>query len=149
MKPIRTLVLVADDATARFLINEGIGKGLKEIAGLSARQFADAQIAYDDRPGRQTGGADGTARHGFDPHENADEMGRARFVGYVAEELSREWKRHSPDRLIVAAPPKTLGALRAKLNGAPAAALHGDLAKDLVRVSVQDLPKHFADILPM
>lgn len=149
MKPIRTLVLVADDQTARFLINEGIGKGLREIAGLSAAQFLDAKIEYDDRPGRQTGGPGGVARHGFDPHENADEMGRERFAGYVAEELGREWKRVKPDRLILAAAPKMLGTLRAKLTGAPAAALHGDLAKDLVKVPAQDLPRYFADIQPM
>lgn len=149
MKPIRTLVLVADDQTARFLINEGIGKGLKEIAGLSAAQFLDAQIAYDDRPGRQTGGPGGMARHGFDPGDTADQMGRERFAGYVAEELDREWRRVKPDRLILAAAPKMLGALRAKLAAAPAAALHGDLAKDLVKVAARDLPGYFADIQPM
>ena len=149
MKPVRTLVLVADDQTARFLINEGIGKGLKEVAGLSAAQFLDAQIEYDDRPGRQTGGPGGVARHGFDPGEKADAAGRSRFAGYVAEELAREWKRVKPDRLILAAAPKMLGELRSRLNGAPAAALHGDLAKDLVKVSAKDLPGHFADIQPM
>ncbi|MGB3313305.1 MAG: host attachment protein [Albidovulum sp.] len=149
MKPIRTLVLIADDQTARFLINDGIGKGLKEVAGLSAAQFLDAQIDYDDRPGRQTGGPGGVARHGFDPGEKADEAGRSRFAGYVAEELGREWTRIKPDRLILAAAPKMLGALRSRLNGAPAAALHGDLAKDLVKVAVRDLPGYFADIQPM
>lgn len=149
MKPVRTLVLIADDQTARFLINDGIGKGLKEIAGLSAAQFLDTQIAYDDRPGRQTGGPGGMARHGFDPGEKADEAGRARFAGYVAEELDREWKRIKPDRLILAAAPKMLGALRSRVNGAPAAALRGDLAKDLVKVAARDLPSYFADIQPM
>lgn len=149
MKPIRTLVLVADDQTARFLINEGIGKGLKEVAGLSAAQFLDAQIEYDDRPGRQTGGPGGVARHGFDPGENADEAGRSRFASYVVEELDREWSRIKPDRLIIAAGPKMLGVLRSRLTGASAQALHADLAKDLVKVAAQDLPRHFADIQPM
>ena len=55
MKPDRTLVLMADDAEARFLINEGPGTGLKELAGLSTAQFPDLQIEYQDRPVRQTG----------------------------------------------------------------------------------------------
>lgn len=149
MKPIRTLVLVADDQTARFLLNEGIGKGLRELAGLSAAQFLDAKVEFDDRPGRQTGGPGNMARHGFDPGDKADEAGRSRFAGYVTEELDREWKRVKPDRLILAAAPKMLGELRSRLNGAPAAALHGDLAKDLVKVAARNLPDHFADIQPM
>ncbi|MCU9849826.1 host attachment family protein [Defluviimonas sp. WL0024] len=149
MKPVRTLVLVAGEENARLLINDGIGKGLTERAGLSVAQFADAQIEYEDRPGRQTGGPGGTARHGFDTHGHDQEIARSNFAQHVVEAVQETWARVKPDRLIVAAPPKMLGALRAKLTGAPAAALHGDLAKDLVKVPVHDLPPHFADIQPM
>ena len=149
MKPITTLVLLVDDASARILINQGIGKGLRDHAELSLKQFADAQIDYGDRPGRQTGGPAGVARHGFDPHETADAQSRARFAGHLAEALEQEWAQLRPDRLIIAAAPKMLGALRGAITGAPAAALHADLAKDLIKVALGDLPAHFADIQPM
>lgn len=149
MKPKRTLVLISDDVSARILINEGVGKGLSELAVLSLQQFADAQIAYDDRPGRQTGSPARAHRHSFDPHETAEAQSRARFARHVAEAVAQEWADRFPDRLIIAAPPKMLGALRACISGAPAAALHADLAKDLMKVAVRDLPEHFADIQPM
>lgn len=149
MKPIVTLVLLADDAAARILINEGIGKGLREHAVLSLTQFADAQVGYDDRPGRQTGSPAGAHRHGLDPHETADALSRARFARHLAEALDQEWAQLRPDRLIIAASPKMLGVLRDSIKGAPAAALHADLAKDLMQVTLRDLPGHFADIQPM
>jgi len=147
MKPIRTLVLVAADENARFLLNEGVGKGLSEFAEISIRQFADAQIDYDDRKGRQTGGPEGVARHGYDPHESADELSRARFAAHVIATLADCWGRLRPDRLIIAALPKMLGALRSRLDGAPAAALTADLAKDLVKVPARDLPAHLSGVM--
>ncbi len=147
MKPVRTLVLVADDESARFLLNEGVGTGLREVAGLAASQFADTQIEFVDRPGRQTGGPGGVARHGFDPHDNVDEQGRMRFAHHLTEALDQEWGQAKPDRLIIAAPAKMLGVLRDRIKGAPAAALHADLAKDLVNVPVHDLAEHFKDVL--
>ncbi|OYX41963.1 MAG: hypothetical protein B7Z02_13855 [Rhodobacterales bacterium 32-67-9] len=149
MKPIRTLVVVAGEESARFFLNEGVGKGLRALCDLSARQFSDAKVDYSDRPGRQTGGPGGTARHGFDPHDSVDEQERARFARRVTEALDQEWAEARPDRLVVAAPAKMLGLLRGLIRGAPAAALHADLAKDLVNVPVHDLPGHFADVLPL
>ena len=149
MKPIRTLVLVAGEESARFFMNEGAGKGLSALCDLSISQFADANVDYSDRPGRQTGGPGNMARHGFDPHDTVDEQERARFAKRVAEALDQEWAQAKPDRLVVAAPAKMLGLLRDLIKGAPAAALHADMAKDLVNVPVHDLPGHFAEVLPL
>lgn len=146
MKAVRTLVLVAGDEDARFLINEGTGKGLHELAVVNIRQFADAQAEFADRPGRAGIGKGGKAMQSFDPHETVDEMHRLRFATHVIEALDKEWNAAKPDRLIVAAPPKMLGALRDKLRGPAAAALHADLPKDLVSVEVRDLARHFEKI---
>lgn len=147
MKPERTLVLLADDAEARFLVNDGPGKGLREVAVLALSQFADANIGYTDRPGRNTGGPAGAARHGIDPRETAEEQSRARFADYIADALDQEWPQVRADRLVVAASPKMLGVLRKALRGAPSAALAGDLAKDLIRIPAADLPRHFEGLI--
>lgn len=149
MKPIRTLVLLADDETARFLLNEGVGKGLSELSELKAQEFGDTDVEYADRRGRQTGGANDMGRHGFEPSTSIEKQEREKFLSHVITRLESEWKKHGPDRFVLAAPAKTLGALRDRLSGAPAAALHGDLSKDLTKIPVRDLPRHFADILPM
>lgn len=148
MKSDRTLVLMADDAEARFLLNEGPGTGLRELAGLKVGQFADADLDYEDRPGRQTGPGGGP-RHGFDPHDTLEEQRRDRFARHVVEALDQEWGQVKPDRLVVAAPPKMLGVLRKELTGAPAAALAGDLAKDLMKIPVIDLPTHFEGLIKL
>ncbi|WP_347310621.1 host attachment family protein [Defluviimonas sp. SAOS-178_SWC] len=147
MKPIRTLVLVAGEESARFFLNQGVGKGLSEVCDISISQFAAAQVDYSDRPGRQTGGPGGVARHGFDPHDSADEQERGRFARHVVEALAQQWSAGKFDRLVVAAPAKMLGVLRGQIKGAPAAALHADLAKDLVNVPLHDLPGHFTGVL--
>jgi protein required for attachment to host cells len=149
MKPERTLILMIDDAEARFLINAGPGTGLQELSSLSLEQFDDRQTGYDDRPGRQTGGPGGAARHGFNPEETMEGLNRARFVGHAVEALDAEWAKAKADRLVVAAPPKMLGVLRKALHGAPAAALAADLDKDLMKIPLNDLPKHFEDVIKL
>lgn len=145
MRPDRTLVLMADDAEARFLLNEGPGTGLKEHACLMADQFPDLQIDYDDRAGRHTGG--GSPGHSIDPRDTLEVLRRERFARHVAEALDQEWKQVRADRLVVVAPPKMLGLLRKALSGAAAAALAGDLAKNLLNTPATDLPKHFEGLI--
>lgn len=145
MKPVRTLVIVADDENARFVLNEGVGKGLSECAVLSVAQFAEDTITYDDRPGRGSGGAAG--RHGYEAGATADEMGRDRFARHLSEALEQEWRELSPDRLILVAPPKMLGVLRTKIGSGPRAAVSAELAKDLVKVPLADLAGHLESVL--
>ena len=147
MKPKRTLILLADDRSARFLLNDGPGKGLRELASITTVDFDDTSIAYEDRPGRQTGGPGGVARHGFDAHETADELGRERFARHVAASLDRQWAKAAPDQLIVAAPPKMLGVLRSRVGSKLAEALLADLAKNLTGIPLNDLAVHFQDIV--
>ena len=145
MRPDRTLVLMADDAEARFLLNEGPGTGLKEHACLMADQFPDLQIDYQDKAGRHTGA--GAPRHSIDPRETLEQQRRERFAKHVAEALQQEWAQVRADRLVVAAAPKMLGILRKAISGPAAAALAGDLAKDLMKVPALDLPKHFEGLV--
>lgn len=148
MKPVRTLVLLADDAEARFLINEGPGTGLRALSELSTAQFPDLQLDYKDRPVRQTGPA-GAPRQGVDPHETLEEALRARFARYVAEALAQEWNEAKADRLVIAAAPKMLGVLRKVITGPAAAALAGDLDKDLMRTPPIALARHFEGLIKL
>jgi protein required for attachment to host cells len=147
MKAERTLILIMDDAQARFLVNDGPGTGLRALSSLSLDQFADTLTGYDDRPGRQSGGPGGAARHGFDPEETLEDLNRARFASHVVTALDGEWAKAKADRLIVAAAPKMLGVLRKELRGAPAKALAADLAKDLMKIPPHDLPSHFEGLI--
>ncbi|MCV2868379.1 host attachment protein [Defluviimonas sp. WL0002] len=149
MKPVRTMIVIADDALARFVLNEGLGKGLSESAVVSAHQFAEDQVGYGDRPGRSSAGPGGTAKHGFAPHQSADEEGRARFARRVAEALEQEWQGLNPDRLILVAAPKMLGSLRKEIGTVRRASLSAELPKDLVKVPLIELEAHLGVVLAL
>lgn len=145
MKPVRTLVMVANEREARLLVNEGVGKGLIQIADVPRDSFKDAEVAYADQKGRSQSGPGG-ARHGMEPSTSEQRQMRDRFAGHLGERLDAAWAKGSYDRLIVAAPPKMLGALRDAMPAALQGKLAGDLPKDLVRVPLNEMPGHFSDL---
>lgn len=147
MKPVVTLVLLANQYAARFFLNDGVGKGLREVLALSARQFPEIDNWYADRSGR--GGvrpASGGQVQSYDRRESEDEMIRARFARRILEALDKEWRGSGANRLILAAPAKMLGHLRDGLAADPKAALVGDMPKDLLKVEARDLPPYFKDM---
>lgn len=147
MKPVTTLVLLANQDRARFFINDGVGKGLREVLALSARQFPEIDNWYSDRSGR--GGArpaSGGQVQSYDRHESEDEMIRDRFTRRIVEALDTEWGGCGADRFILAAPAKMLGNLRNALGPDIKAAMVADMPKDLLKVELRDLPGHFKDV---
>ena len=147
MKPVRTLIVIADDQSARLLVNEGVGKGLREVAVLSRSQFPEDSREYSDRPGRSSLVAGAMARHGLDRHTELEQQHRRRFAGHISDALDQAWTTIKPERMILAAPAKMLGELRGRLSSAPARGLVADLPKNLVSVPLRDLAAHFADHL--
>jgi protein required for attachment to host cells len=56
-------------------------------------------------------------------------------------------ERKEFDRLILVAPPKTLGDLRANLSQRASGLVSGELDRDLVNTPVSKLEDHLADFL--
>lgn len=144
MKPIVTLVLIADDHEARLLVNEGVGKGLSQLAQHSAAELDADRFAYSDERGRATA-APGMARHAMEPRSSPERQAREAFAAHVVAALRQVWQAGGHDRIVLAAAPRMLGALRAEL-GDLAAHVAASLDKDLVRVPLSDLPRHFAGV---
>ena len=142
MKPIRTLVLLADDGKARFLENAGIDKGVQQIEVLEAASPA----GYADMPGRSQAGAD-TARHGLARPTGEEGAARDVFADAVLDKAGALWAGGDFQRLVMAAPPKMLGVLRSKLSPPLDDALVGDLDKDLTNLPEAELPGQFADVV--
>ncbi len=145
MKPVVTLVLVADDRAARFLVNEGVGKGLHQVAQRDGGDSPEMAAEFADRGGRGQA-APGTARHGMAPRTTVEDQRRGAFAADLVEALGAEAMRAGADRLIVVAPAPMLGTLRAAMPPALAAKLAADLPKDLTHVAVADLPDHLAEV---
>lgn len=145
MTTIKTLVLLAGAEDARFLVHSGVGRGLTEVLALSATQFPETARDFADAPTR--GVAPGGAHYAVDPGTPPADQHRARFADRVIEALGQEWAAAGADRLVIAAAPKMLGLLRARLQGAPKAALYADLDRDLVHLATAELGPHLDGIL--
>jgi protein required for attachment to host cells len=141
MNSVRTMVIVANDGVARFLENTGAGQGLQEVKVMDAAAIP----GFADFPGRSQG-TGGEARHGFERPTGEKEHARDIFAAEIVKTAGELWAKHGYGRLMMAAPPKMLGVLRAKLAAPLDDALSGDLNKDLSHVSVYDLPGYFADL---
>lgn len=145
MKPVRTLLVLASEAEARLLVNEGPGRGLEVVAGLRAEDFPDTRQEFTDDAGRQTA-APGMGFHAYGARETVRDARRTTFAGLIVEAMAEAWATGRYDRIVLAASPKLLGELRARLPAPLAAAVAADLPKDLVKVAARDLPPHFKDV---
>lgn len=142
-----TWILIADGARARLLANKGRGTGLEpaldqEFIGnnLPSRDLTS------DKPGR-TFDSGGQGRHSMEPPTDPQRHEQQLFARNLCDLLEEKQKLDAFDRLVVVAPPKTLGDLRAGFSKAVTARITGELNKDLTKTSVHELPKHLTELI--
>jgi len=148
MKKITTWILVADGARAHIVKNEGPGKGL---AAVMDHDFATSHVPSreygTDKPGRGFESADG-ARHGKEPRIDFHTYEKTRFAKMIADNLERAADRNAYDRLVLVAPPKTLGDLRKALGMEAGSRVSGELNKDLTHLDIHELSRHLELLVP-
>jgi protein required for attachment to host cells len=127
--PAGALVLVGDGRKALFLRNKGAPTHV-ELAVERVLEQADPPTREQgtDRPGRYRGGeGPKSAFEETDWHQLAED----RFAAQIGDALNRLAYENKFAHLVLVAPPKVLGALRARLHkealGRVAAELHKDL----------------------
>lgn len=146
MKPVRTMIVLANEQRFRLLMNEGVGKGLTEIADRGREEFPEVETGYADRPGRDAGSG-GAGIHGFEPRETEREQTRDRFAARLVEEIAAAFDGEGADQLVIAAAPRMLGELRADLSEALRTKVSAELDKDLLKIPVTELEAHLKDVL--
>ena len=147
MRAIKTWVVVADAARARIFLNSGPGKGLVSVEGEGLEnEITRTNEAGTDRPGR-VHDRFGPGRHAMAPRVDWHEQQKESFAHDLASLLSEAGVRGDYDRLVLVAPPKTLGSLRQGLGKAASDRVTGELANDLTHLSERDLPKHLDSLL--
>lgn len=141
MKTHQSLYLLAADQDFRLL--RGLGQSLVEISHHRAADFPDVKdhFSFQQSRGHTSGVSFGVNDHGA--HEVEE---RRRFARHAIAALKAEWAHAKDDRIILAAGPKMLGVLRDLMPKALAGKVAADLAKDLVKIPLHDLPSHFADL---
>jgi protein required for attachment to host cells len=147
MKATKTWVLVADAEHAKMYENLGPGKGLIELPDQMQKQtIPPTRDIGTDRPGRvheSVGGARGHTMARADWHDQA----REDFAKTLGEHLNAAGLRNSYDRLILVAPPKTLGHLRNALTPHTAGFVTAEINKDIVQNTQAEIEHHIAEFL--
>jgi protein required for attachment to host cells len=134
------LVLVGDGRKALFLRNKGTPREVELIVERELRQDnPPTREQGTDRPGRKYG-TDGVSRSAVgetDWHEQAEE----RFAVEIADTLYEMEHAQQFDELVVVAPPKMLGDLRAAFHPEVAQCVVAEVPKDLTTHPIPELAK--------
>ena len=138
--PNNALVLVGDGSKALFLRNRGTPRNVELIVERELQQDNPATREQGtDRPGRKPG-EDGVSQSAIgetDWHEQAEE----RFAAEIADTLYQMEHAHEFDELVVVAPPKMLGDLRARFHQEVIACIVAEVPKDLTSHPVPDIAR--------
>lgn len=147
MKPVKTCILVADGAHARVFLNEGPGKGIEELEEYSEdNDLRESREIASDAPGRSfESGGDG--RHAMEPPTDPKQHEKQEFHREIADRIEMAMKRHKFDKLVVVAPPETLGNLRDEFGKSAAVKIHAEVNKNLIKASRDELLGHLGDVI--
>lgn len=147
MKNKTTWILIADAARARIVRNDGPGRGVEAVKGLTFEQERlKSGDLMADKPGR-TFDSVGAGRHSVEFSSDAVREQDRTFAGSLVSVLQVALARGDFDRLVVIAPPRALGDLRSALTAPLKAVLHAELGKDLTHVPNSELAAHLEAVL--
>jgi protein required for attachment to host cells len=134
------LVLTADGNRARLLRNKGTAVHVELITELELKQEnPPTREQGTDRPGRAPG-ADGVSRGAIE-QTDWHQLAQERFAAEIASRLYQMAHARAFDNLIVVAPPKVLGKLRAAFHPEVTARVLAEVAKDLSAFAPADVAK--------
>jgi len=147
MKPTTTWILIADGARARIFANHGPGKGIEVVEGATFEgdHRPDHEIG-SDKPGRSFESV-GETRHAIQPHHDPHRELKRAFSERLAAMLEERLAAKAYDRVVLVAPPVTLGDLRAALSEHVRAAVYAELDKDLTKTPMAELPQHLGAVM--
>lgn len=140
MKRTQTLYLLASEGGYRLL--KTADDALSEVAAANSDTFADMPDEVPGSHGRHAVGPSG-AMFGTGEESRLGELARAAVARHAMAALEQAWARQASDRIVIAAGPKMLGALRDALPKALAEKVALEMDTDLMAVRTHDLPQHF------
>jgi len=147
MKPTTTWILIADGARARIFANLGPGKGMTLVeGGVLTTDHVPSRELSSDRPGRTFESAN-VLRHAIDPAQDPHRELKRAFAVRLAALIEERLAESDFDRLVLVAPPVTLGDLRAALSKPARERVSAELDNDLTNTPVEELPRHLASVL--
>ena len=141
-----TWVLVADGEKALFLRNEG-GAAAPQLAVMRVEQQDNPRQGeqVSDRPGRRadTGAGQRSAMEEADWHQ----LAKDRFAADLSEILTRMVRRGRIARIVLVAPPRSLGELREQLDDTVRKTVIAEIPKTLTGHTLPALQKIIIEAL--
>jgi protein required for attachment to host cells len=107
---------------------------------------ADERYDIQDRPPRAHDRF-GPGRHAMDQGQSLHEQEEERFLKRVAQRLEEAEARKEFDHLVIAAPPRALGILRAALAAPVKARIRAEADKDIVDEDAATLRARLTELL--
>ena len=142
-----TWILVVDRAKAVIYESRGPGIPLANIAELdNPRGRLREREVNSDRPGRAFDRVGG-GRHAHSSEEDLADHDARTFASQLVAQLEHGRSRQAFSRLVLVAPPKLLGMLRAALPEALGSLLAATLPKDIAQRDADDIRARLADTI--
>ena len=86
-------------------------------------------------------------RHAIEPRVDPHRELKRTFAHELADMLDQRLTEKAYDRLVIVAPPKALGDLRAALSEHVKPLVYAELNKDLVKTPTAELPNHLGAVM--
>lgn len=142
-----TWILVADGVRARLFSPGAEGDTLTELEDFINPDGRKPGRAFSrDRPPRVMESM-GNVSHAIQPHTSPEEKLSERFAQTLSAVLERGRVEHRYERLILAAPPRFMGALQHALGKHVRACVVAQLGKDLTGLPAAEIQSRLAQQL--
>jgi protein required for attachment to host cells len=137
-----TWFVLADGSRARFVRRRAEGVGYEIAAEYeSPEAHLPTRDIVSDRPGRVQESAN-RAHHGVEPRHDAHLARKEAFVRRIAGELNAASAKGAFDELVLFAAPRSIATLREGLDEATRGKITAEIAKDLTKTPLAELPAH-------
>lgn len=144
-----TWFVIADAARAEALVRRKGVPGYETVRTWDNPDVhAKAHELGEDRPGRAADSF-GTHRSAMEPRETPKQAAKRDFARELVAALDEAVAGGEAQAVVLVAPPRLLGEMRAIMPAALAAALRGDHAKDYTRLPRADLFARLDEMRPM
>ena len=142
----KTWILIADASRARILERVGARKRLHPVGngGLETEIKPNREL-ISDRPGRAADRR-GAGSHPMQSVDDWHRLEKERFAAELADRLSRAAVAGAYDKLVLIAPPRTIGDLRASLDESARQRVVAEICKDLTQLPDRELKEAIAEL---
>lgn len=143
-----TWVAVADGEKAVILQNDDTdGNPMLRVLDVREIDNPPSRDQAASRPGRMNDGRAGSVRKSAFADTDFHQLAKEQFAKDFAARLNRAALANAFDRIVVIAPPPTLGELRAQYHADLKKRIVGEIDRDLTKHPVEDIERQVAAAL--